>query len=78
MNASVSLGARLTQPFRSVVTYIRTAYEELKKVTWPTRDQATQYTLIVIVSVLVVTGLTAALDYGLPKLLEQLISWSQR
>ena len=78
MNATMSLGTRLTQPFRSVVAYLRACVEELKKVTWPTREQAIQYTLIVVVSVLIVTGLTALLDYGLTKVLEQLISWSQR
>ena len=75
--ARPSIGAALA-PFRAGVTYIRSSIEELKKATWPSREQAIQYTTIVIVSVLVVAGITSALDLGLSKAVQALITWSQR
>jgi len=68
----------LFAPVRSARAYLRASIEELRRTTWPTREQATQYTTIVVISVLVVTGITAALDLGLSKGIEQLITWSQR
>ena len=65
-------------PFRSVIKFIRDSFTELNKVVWPTREQAIQYTLIVLVSVVVTTALTASLDFGLSQGLQQIISWSQR
>lgn len=65
-------------PFSPVVDYLRSSADELRKVIWPTREKATQYTLIVIVSVLVATALTAGLDYGLSQGLQRVIQWSQR
>ena len=64
--------------FTSVASYLRSGLDELKKVVWPTREQALQYTLIVVVSVIIVTVMTAALDYGLSQGLQRVISWSQR
>ncbi len=67
---------RRFQPVQSVVNYVRGSIDELRKVVWPTREQTVQYTLIVIVSVLVVIAFTAALDFGLSKLFEQVLVWS--
>lgn len=78
MSHVATWGNRLIQPVTSVVEYLRDSVSELQKVTWPTREQTIQYTTIVVVSVLVVIGITSALDYGLTKLVEQLITWSQR
>lgn len=34
--------------FKKLITYLKEVKVELKKVNWPTRKQATKYTLIVI------------------------------
>lgn len=34
--------------FKKLITYLKDVKVELKKVNWPTRKQATKYTLIVI------------------------------
>lgn len=64
--------------FAPAVRYIRSSIDELRKVVWPTRTQATQYTLTVLLSVVIVTALTAGLDYGFSQGLQRVISWSQR
>jgi preprotein translocase subunit SecE len=72
----MATAARRFQPLQTAVAYVRGSVDELRKVVWPTREQTIQYTLIVVVSVLVVIALTAALDYGLSKLFEQILEWS--
>lgn len=69
---------RIMYPLKQAVDYLKGSFNELRKVVWPTREQAIQYTVIVIVSVLIVTGITAAVDYGLNAGLQQLVNWSQR
>lgn len=67
----------ILRPLSTISNSLRASVEELRKVVWPTQEQTVQYTLIVIGSVIVVTALTAGIDYGLVKLLNQVIAWSQ-
>ncbi|OHD65745.1 MAG: preprotein translocase subunit SecE [Spirochaetes bacterium RBG_13_51_14] len=47
------------------MTYIRESKDELKKVTWPTRDEVTSYTIVVVVTVLIVSLFLWMVDSGL-------------
>lgn len=47
-----------------LTTYLRESYEEFKRVTWPTRNQAIRLSGIVLSFVLASAILIAALDYG--------------
>ncbi len=40
---------------KKVVGFIRESREELKKVTWPDREEVTSFTVVVIVSVILVS-----------------------
>ncbi len=51
-----------------VINYFITAYEEFRKVTWPTKEQAAMLTAIVIGVSLVMALIIAALDLGLSEL----------
>lgn len=44
--------------------YIQEAIEELKKVSWPSKKETYQYTLLVIGISLVVAAFLGALDFG--------------
>lgn len=44
-------------------TYLKSVYEENKKVVWPTRQTALRHTLMVLVSVGVAVLVFASLDY---------------
>jgi len=57
-----------------VVKYFIDSYQELRKVTWPTRKQLIRDTAIVIISAVVVTAFVGVIDLGLSKLIEYLIS----
>jgi preprotein translocase subunit SecE len=56
------------------IKYFSDSYEELKKVSWPTRKQLIRDTLIVVVSSTVITAFIAVIDFGLSKVLEFLVS----
>jgi len=57
-----------------IAKYFIDSYQELKKVTWPTRNQLIRDTLIVVVSSIVVTAFIGVIDLGLSKLIEYSIS----
>ena len=46
-----------------LVNYIKASVEEMKKVTWPTRKETYNYTLLVIGLSLAVAAFLGALDY---------------
>jgi preprotein translocase subunit SecE len=46
-----------------LVSYFRDAWEELKRVSWPTRDEIIQGTQTVLIFVLMMTALFGLLDF---------------
>lgn len=50
------------------------SYLELRKVTWPTRQEAWNMTLVVIAVSIIMSGLLALADFGLGHLLSYLVS----
>ena len=56
---------RITQFFHEVRV-------EMKKVSWPTRDQMTAFTVVTLVTSLALTGFVFALDFGL----KELVFWA--
>ncbi|MFE9139625.1 preprotein translocase subunit SecE [Streptomyces sp. NPDC007355] len=50
--------------------FCRQIVAELRKVVWPTRNQLTTYTTVVIVFVVIMIGLVAVMDYGLQEAVE--------
>ena len=53
------------EKIRAIVTYIRESKEELKKVTWPSREEVTSFTIVVVVTLLVISFFLWAVDSGL-------------
>lgn len=43
--------------------YVSEVRAEMKRVNWPTRSEVVNYTIVVLVTILVATGLVALLDY---------------
>lgn len=58
----------------SFVKYIRGSINELRKVTWPTREETIQYSIIVVIAVVVSVAILAVLDYGLSKVVDILVA----
>ncbi len=62
---------RLTQAPRSVLSYFKESYTELRKVSWPSRQTTIQYTIIVAVSSVAAGLLIGGIDFLLALALEQ-------
>lgn len=56
------------------IKYFVDSYQELKKVTWPTRKQLIRDTAIVIISAAVVTAFIGLIDLGLSQLIQHVVS----
>lgn len=48
-----------------IATFLRDTYEELRKVVWPTPAELYRYTIVVIVTVVVIAGFIGLVDLGL-------------
>jgi preprotein translocase subunit SecE len=48
--------------------FLREVRAELRKVAWPSREEVKNYSIVVLVAVLVFTAVVAGLDYGFGKL----------
>jgi preprotein translocase subunit SecE len=52
-------------PFGRLALFYRQVIAELRKVVWPTRNQLSTYTTVVIVFVVILIALVTLIDYGL-------------
>jgi preprotein translocase subunit SecE len=52
-------------PLKRLGLFYRQIVAELRKVVWPTRNQLTTYTTVVIIFVVIMIGLVTVIDYGL-------------
>ena len=66
--------ARPKEERTSPVQFLREVRGELRKVAWPTRPEVVNYSIIVLVAVVVLTAYVAALDYGFGDVLLKLFS----
>ncbi len=53
-----------------VIRYFREVRSELKKVVWPTRQEAIKLTILVIVGTILISLLIGVFDYIFTKILE--------
>ena len=54
--------------------FVREVRGELRKVAWPTRAEVVNYSIIVLIAVVILTAYVAALDYGFGDVLLRLFS----
>lgn len=59
---------------QKITNYFTSSYEEMRKVIWPSRQEITSHSIIVVLSILISMGIIAAIDFGLFNLLQILIS----
>lgn len=60
------------------LSFFKEAYEELKKVVWPSRKNVIRHTLIVLITVFVAMLLLTVVDFGLAKGVQTLLKFSQK
>ncbi|MEV6161111.1 preprotein translocase subunit SecE [Streptomyces sp. NPDC052052] len=57
-------------PLGRLALFYRQIVAELRKVVWPTRQQLTTYTSVVIVFVVVMIGLVTVVDFGFQRVVK--------
>jgi preprotein translocase subunit SecE len=57
----------------SPTEYVREVRSELRKVAWPTRSEVVNYTIVVLITVLVLTGFIFLLDFVFGELIFNLL-----
>jgi len=57
-----------------LIQYIKDSKSELKKVTWPTKKEVKNHTLLVIAFSLAMAIFLGAIDFGLSELVKKIIS----
>ncbi len=55
---------------RRIILFFQESYAELRKVTWPSRDEALASTKVVLVSTLLIAGMLGLVDFILFKLVD--------
>jgi preprotein translocase subunit SecE len=55
---------------RKIILFFQESFAELKKVTWPSRDEATASTKVVLVSVIIIAAILGLVDFVLFKLVD--------
>lgn len=58
----------------ALVQYLRNSRQELRKVSWPTKQQTVNSTILVIAVSIAIAAFLGGADYGLNKLLEYLLA----
>jgi preprotein translocase subunit SecE len=57
----------------SPIEYLREVRAELRKVAWPTRSEVINYTIVVLVTVILLTGFVFVLDFVFEELIFNLL-----
>lgn len=73
MFMSKSLSAAIVGFPKELAKFTLEARDELKKVTWPSRQTTVNYTVVVALASLAIGLVTGAVDYGLSQLLKLFI-----
>lgn len=54
-------------PFVRILTFLREVVAEMRKVIWPNKNEMVTYTIVVLVFIVGIVGLTTGLDVGFGK-----------
>jgi len=69
----VTFLGRVKQSFGSFFSFFADSWSELKKVRWPGRKELTSYTIVVLVTILIIGIYFWVVDIGISRLLELLL-----
>ena len=65
---------KVRDAFRRSAEFFNEAWQELKKVHWPTRKETYVATLVVVVVVLIIGLFLAFVDFGLTRAIQAIVS----
>jgi len=59
---------------KKIIQFLTEARDELRKVTWPDREEVTSFTIVVVITVVVVSVFLWAVDTGLMILIQTVMN----
>lgn len=65
---------RVEESFGSSIEFFKDAWQELKKVHWPSRKETYAATVVVVVIVLIIAAFLALIDFGLTRMIQAIVS----
>lgn len=71
----MDFAAKKINPFVWIINYVRESKEELRKVTWPSKQDTTRYSIVVMVLSILIAGFFGGLDWMLNLSLKSLIAF---
>jgi preprotein translocase SecE subunit len=74
----VSLGDRIKSPFRALSQFLTEVWFEMKRVVWPSREEAQSFTAVVIIAVGIVALWVGSLDWIATTVVSALKLYSNR
>jgi preprotein translocase subunit SecE len=60
----------LVSKIKQFINFVKEAKEELRKVTWPDRDEVTSFTIVVVITVIMISLFLWLVDSALMKLVK--------
>jgi preprotein translocase subunit SecE len=76
-SAKFFLGAameKVQEELQHAIEFFKEAWQELKKVHWPSRKETYAATAVVIILVLILVGYLALIDYALTRAIQAVVS----
>ena len=61
---------RETEEMKKIISFFQESFAELKKVTWPNREEAIASTKVVLVSTIIIAAMLGLVDFVLFKLVD--------
>ena len=69
------IGTRIVNFFKGIGRYFKNMWHELKKVTWPTKKDVLNYSLVVFAFMLVMGIIIGVIDFGSGALVDLIVSF---
>ena len=60
----------MVSKIKNLINFVKEAKEELRKVTWPDRDEVTSFTIVVVITVIIISIFLWFIDTALMKLIK--------
>ena len=60
----------MVSKIKNLINFVKEAKEELRKVTWPDRDEVTSFTIVVVITVIIISVFLWFVDTALMKLIK--------
>ena len=69
------IGTRIVNFFKGIGRYFKNMWHELKKVTWPTKKDVLNYSLVVFAFMVVMGIIIGVIDFGSGALVDLIVSF---